>query len=72
MPLDIRTVQRKVDFLGHTVRDLEAERSELLVRSTVAEEQLAQMQEHTKALIEDYQRQIIAFRMAKQPGGGKI
>eukprot|EP00913_Durusdinium_trenchii_P031961 g29934.t1 len=47
-PPDKRAQAQRLAFLEKSVRSLEAERSELLVRATVAEEQLKQLQKHLK------------------------
>ena len=51
-PPDRRAQAQRLAFLERSVRTLEAERSELLVRATVAEEQLKQLQKHLKAFHE--------------------
>ncbi|CAJ1373862.1 unnamed protein product [Effrenium voratum] len=43
-------------------------RSELLVRTTVAEEQLKQLQKHLKEMTEDYQMQILNLKMKGKTG----
>lgn len=48
-PPDRRAQAQRLAFLEKSVRGLEQERSELLVRATVAEEQLKQLQKHLKA-----------------------
>eukprot|EP00434_Breviolum_minutum_P038655 symbB.v1.2.034296.t1/scaffold4400.1/size40136/1 len=47
-PPDKRAQAQRLAFLEKSIRNLEAERSELLVRATVAEEQLKQLQKHLK------------------------
>ncbi|OLP89248.1 CWF19-like protein 2 [Symbiodinium microadriaticum] len=62
-PADRRVQAQRLAFLEKSVRDLEAERSALLVRATVAEEQLKQLQKHLKEITEDYQMQILSLKM---------
>ncbi|CAE7666697.1 cwf19l2 [Symbiodinium pilosum] len=62
-PPDRRVQAQRLTFLEKSVRDLEAERSALLVRATVAEEQLKQLQKHLKEITEDYQMQILNLKM---------
>merc|ERR1712232_805053 len=59
------TLQR-LAFLEKAVPKLEAERSELLVRATVAEEQLEHLQRHLKELTEGYQLQIMNLKLQIQ------
>jgi len=61
-PAEQKALQHRVDFLDRTNKDLEAERSELIVRKTVAEEQLTQLQKHLKELTEQYQTQIVQLK----------
>lgn len=62
-PPDKRAQAQRLAFLEKSVRSLEAERSELLVRATVAEEQLKQLQKHLKEMMEDYQMQIMNLKL---------
>ncbi|CAE7615584.1 KIN7M [Symbiodinium natans] len=62
-PADRRVQAQRLAFFEKSVRDLEAERSALLVRATVAEEQLKQLQKHLKEITEDYQMQILNLKM---------
>lgn len=67
-PPDKRAQAQRLAFLEKSIRNLEAERSELLVRATVAEEQLKQLQKHLKEMTEDYQMQILNLKL-KSKGG---
>lgn len=67
MPADQRVQLQRLAHLEKSMRALEAERSELLVRATVAEEQLTQLQRHLKELTEGYQMQIVQLKLRAQP-----
>jgi len=56
-------LRNKVFHLEKTLGQLERERSELSVRSTMAEEQLKNMQEHLSTSTHSYQKKI--FEMKK-------
>lgn len=62
-PKGDRAQAQRLAFLEKATRTLEAERSELFVRSTVAEEQLTQLQRHLKEMTESYQMQILKLKM---------
>merc|ERR1712039_53970 len=62
-PADQRAEAQRLAFLEKATRTLEAERSELFVRATVAEEQLTQLQRHLKEMTESYQMQILKLKM---------
>jgi len=62
-PAEQRAQLQRSAFLEKAMRKLEGERSELLVRSTVAEEQLVQLQRHLKELTEGYQMQIMNLKL---------
>lgn len=74
IPSDVRSQIRRTEFLEKTVRQLEEERSELLVRATVAEEQLKALQQNTRSLVQEYQRKIVELKrrggMASSPSHG--
>jgi len=57
-----RNLQARVSFLQDNLSQVEQERSKLLVRCTVAEEQLEQLQIHMKQLVEDNTKVIIGLR----------
>jgi len=65
-PADQKAMQQRMEFLDRSTKDLEAERSELLVRATVAEEQLVQLQKHLKELTAQYQAQIVQLKRQLQ------
>lgn len=62
VPEDQRVSKKRIEFLEKTIQDLEEQRSELLVRCTVAEEQLTQLQANTKSIIAEYQRKIVELK----------
>merc|ERR1719313_146308 len=62
VPKDQRTASKRIDFLEKTVQELEENRSELLVRCTVAEEQLTSLQANTKMIIAEYQKKIVELK----------
>ncbi len=49
-------------YLEAGVRELEKERSELKVRSTMAEQQLKTLQEHYNKATQDYQKKIMEMK----------
>jgi len=57
-----RNLQARVSFLQENLSQVEQERSKLLVRCTVAEEQLEQLQIHMKQLVEDNTKVIVGLR----------
>lgn len=61
-PAEDKVGAQRLAFFERANRDLEAERSNLLVRSIVAEEQLLQLQNHLKELTEGYQMQILQLK----------
>lgn len=63
LPSDQRMQGQRLAFLEKSLHSLEAERSELLVRATVAEEQLVQLQRHLKDMTASYQMQIVQLKM---------
>jgi len=65
LPRDTRLLQQRVDFLEKTVRRLEAERSDLLAKSSSAEEQLDALQRHFKDLTAGYQKQIVSLQKGR-------
>lgn len=66
-PAEEKVGAQRLAFLERANRDLEAERSNFLVRSTVAEEQLLQLQKHLKELTEGYQMQILQLKLQSKP-----
>merc|ERR1712056_79576 len=65
-PAERRAQVQRLAFLEKSVRDLEAERSELIVRATVSEEQVKQLGKHLKDMTEDYQNQILNLKLQTQ------
>jgi len=63
LPEDQRLTAQRLAILEKSARTLEAERTELLVRATVAEEQLTQLQRHLKEMTEGYQMQILQLKL---------
>ncbi len=49
-------------YLETSVRELEKERSELKVRSTMAEQQLKTLQEHYNKASQDYQKKLVELK----------
>lgn len=62
-PANQRAQSQRLVFLERGTRELENERSGLLVRATVAEEQLVQLQRHLKEMTESYQMQIVNLKI---------
>ncbi|CAE8733842.1 unnamed protein product, partial [Polarella glacialis] len=62
-PADRRSQVQRLTFMEKAVRELESERAELMVRATVSEEQLKQLQRHLKEMTEDYQMQILQLKL---------
>ncbi len=52
----------KITYYERTVKQLEKERSELMVRATMAEEQLKSLTEHLSKTTLDYQRKIMELK----------
>eukprot|EP00929_Paragymnodinium_shiwhaense_P083600 TRINITY_DN44610_c0_g2_i4.p1 TRINITY_DN44610_c0_g2~~TRINITY_DN44610_c0_g2_i4.p1 ORF type:complete len:874 (-),score=270.07 TRINITY_DN44610_c0_g2_i4:21-2642(-) len=71
VPAGHRSHLQRLAFLEKQLPHLEAERSEFLVRATVAEEQLVQIQRHLKELTESYQMQILNLKLAAGKALGK-
>lgn len=65
-PAKDRAQLQRLDFLERSLRSMEAERSELLVRSTVAEEQLSELQRHLREMTQGYQMQIVELKLQAQ------
>lgn len=65
-PAEQKAMQQRMEFLDRSIKDVEAERSELLVRATVAEEQLSQLQKHLTELTGQYQTQIVQLKRQLQ------
>jgi len=65
-PANQRAQLQRLGFLEKTSRTLEAERSELLVRATVAEEQLSELQRHLKEMTKSYQMEIANLKLELQ------
>lgn len=65
-PANQRAQLQRLGFLEKTSRTLEAERSELLVRATVAEEQLTELQRHLKEMTKSYQMEIANLKLELQ------
>jgi len=61
-PAEFKVLQQRCDFLDKNIKALESERSQLLVRCTVAEEQLKQFEIYMKEMMNDYQRQIAQLK----------
>eukprot|EP00828_Plagiopyla_frontata_P003703 TRINITY_DN11192_c0_g1_i2.p1 TRINITY_DN11192_c0_g1~~TRINITY_DN11192_c0_g1_i2.p1 ORF type:complete len:540 (+),score=78.71 TRINITY_DN11192_c0_g1_i2:95-1621(+) len=59
---DTRNLKQKIQFYEKTIKQLEKERSELIVRSTMAEEQLKSLQEHLSKSTADYQKKILQYQ----------
>eukprot|EP00747_Dinoflagellata_sp_TGD_P021705 gnl/TRDRNA2_/TRDRNA2_128651_c1_seq3.p3 gnl/TRDRNA2_/TRDRNA2_128651_c1~~gnl/TRDRNA2_/TRDRNA2_128651_c1_seq3.p3 ORF type:complete len:101 (-),score=33.67 gnl/TRDRNA2_/TRDRNA2_128651_c1_seq3:67-327(-) len=68
LPADQTATLQKLTFLEGAVRQLESERSALLVRATVAEEQLNELQRHLKEMTEGYQMQILNLKLEARAG----
>jgi len=62
-------LKRKIYFLEKTMEQLEKERSELSMRSTMAEEQLKNMQEHMNTTVQNYQRKIVELKKKLKQNG---
>jgi len=63
LPNDQRAQVQRLAFLEKLLVKVEGERSEFLVRATVAEEQVLQLQLHLKEMTESYQRQIVQLKL---------
>eukprot|EP01017_Pseudomicrothorax_dubius_P051103 TRINITY_DN9773_c0_g1_i1.p1 TRINITY_DN9773_c0_g1~~TRINITY_DN9773_c0_g1_i1.p1 ORF type:complete len:111 (+),score=46.13 TRINITY_DN9773_c0_g1_i1:64-396(+) len=59
---EAKSLKAKVVFYEKTVKQLEKERSELMVRATMAEEQLRSLQDNMTKLTQDYQRKIVELK----------
>jgi len=55
---DAKNLKQKIGFYEKSVKLLEKERSELIVRATMAEEQLKNLQEHLNKTTQDYSKKI--------------
>jgi len=65
-PAHQRAQLQRLDFLEKSGRALEAERSALLVRATVAEEQLTELHRHLKDMTKSYQMEILNLKLEAQ------
>uniref|UniRef100_A0A0G4I8R4 Kinesin motor domain-containing protein n=1 Tax=Chromera velia CCMP2878 TaxID=1169474 RepID=A0A0G4I8R4_9ALVE len=73
VPKDAKELQQRVKFLEKMLQKSEAERSELISRATIAEEQLQELQRHVRTMTADYQKQIARLQGPRQTstrGGG--
>lgn len=62
-PAEQRLESHRIALMEKSMQALEAERSELIVRATVAEEQLKHLQRHLKEMTEAHQRQLLHLRL---------
>ena len=68
---NIKYLKNKIFHLEKTLAQLEKERSELSVRSTMAEEQLKNLHESMNATVQSYQKKIADLKRALGRGGGR-
>ncbi|CAD8184449.1 unnamed protein product [Paramecium octaurelia] len=59
---EAKGVQQKLQLYERSLKQLEKERSELIVRATMAEEQLKALQEHLAKQSQDYQRKLLEIK----------
>lgn len=60
-----KTLKQKLGYYEKSLKQLEKERSELMVRATMAEEQLRSMQENMTKLTQEYQKKIIELKKGR-------
>lgn len=59
---DTRILAQKISYYEKSIRQLEAERSELLSRATMAEEQLKNLQQHMSKVTTEYQKNMLDLK----------
>ena len=59
---DTRVLSQKIQYYEKALRQLESERSELLSRATLAEEQLKSLQQHMNRLTTEYQKNMVELK----------
>lgn len=59
---ETKNLRQKLEYYEKSIRTLEKERSELIVRSTMAEEQLKHLQEHLNKVTYDYHRKLTEMK----------
>ena len=59
---DSKVLSQKIVYYEKAIRQLEAERSELLSRATMAEEQLKNLEKDMKRVVTEYQQNIIKLK----------
>ncbi|KRX05294.1 P-loop containing nucleoside triphosphate hydrolase [Pseudocohnilembus persalinus] len=62
-------LRQKISYYEKTIKQMEKERSELMVRATMAEEQLNSMQEHLSKTTLDYQKKIVELKKSNARTG---
>lgn len=59
---DIKVLSQKIGYYEKAIRQLENERSELLSRATMAEEQLKGLQQHMSKITTEYQKNMLELK----------
>ena len=59
---DSKVLSQKIQYYEKAIRQLEVERSELLSRATMAEEQLKNLQQHMSKVTTEYQRNMMELK----------
>mgnify|MGYP000104790623 CR=1 FL=1 len=59
---DSKVLSQKIQYYEKAIRQLEGERSELLSRATMAEEQLKNLQQHMSKVTTEYQRNMMELK----------
>jgi hypothetical protein len=59
---DIKVLSQKIGYYEKAIRQLENERSELLSRATMAEEQLKSLQQHMSKITTEYQKNMLELK----------